>query len=103
MTTVVFAIASRGKNEQEAVPQAEAVPRIARGFNPMISGDARHGVRCSRVPFDESVRSLVSRDPPDSMPADRGLAGCPAAAALFGAIARLPRLRLCGQSKRISV
>jgi hypothetical protein len=40
---VVFAIASRGKNEQDAVPKLQKFLEMARGFNPVNLGDARHG------------------------------------------------------------
>jgi hypothetical protein len=40
---VVFAIASRGKNEENAVPKLQKFLEIARRFNPVNLGDARHG------------------------------------------------------------
>ena len=40
---VVFAIASRGKNEQDAVPKLKKFLEIARRFKPVNLGDARHG------------------------------------------------------------
>ena len=40
---VVFAIASRGKNEQDSVPKLQKFLDIARRFNPVNLGDARHG------------------------------------------------------------
>ena len=40
---VVFAIASRGKNEQDSVPKLQKFLEIARRFNPVNLGDARHG------------------------------------------------------------
>ena len=40
---VVFAIASRGKNEENAVPRLKKFLDIARQFNPVNLGDARHG------------------------------------------------------------
>ena len=40
---IVFAIASRGKNEQDALPKLKKFLDIARRFNPVNLGDARHG------------------------------------------------------------
>lgn len=40
---VVFAIASRGKNEENSVPRLKKFLEIARRFNPVNLGDARHG------------------------------------------------------------
>jgi hypothetical protein len=40
---VVFAIASRGKNEQGSVPKLKKFLDIARRFHPVNLGDARHG------------------------------------------------------------
>src|SRR3954451_17394584 len=40
---VVFAIASRGKNEQNALPKLKQFLEMARRFNPVNLGDARHG------------------------------------------------------------
>ena len=40
---VVFAIASRGKNEQDCVPKLKKFLEMARRFNPVNLGDARHG------------------------------------------------------------
>src|SRR5438477_9910634 len=40
---VVFAIACRGKNEQNAVPRLQKFLEMARRFNPVNLGDARHG------------------------------------------------------------
>ena len=40
---VVFAIASRGKNEENSVPKLKKFLEIARRFNPVNLGDARHG------------------------------------------------------------
>ena len=40
---VVFAIASRGKNEENAVPRLKTFLEMARRFNPVNLGDARNG------------------------------------------------------------
>jgi len=40
---VVFAIASRGKNDVDSVPKLKRFLEIARGFDPVNLGDARHG------------------------------------------------------------
>jgi hypothetical protein len=40
---VVFAIASRGKNDENSVPKLQKFLEIARRFNPVNLGDARHG------------------------------------------------------------
>src|SRR2546423_9302728 len=40
---VVFAIASRGKIEQAAVPKLKKFLEIARRFKPVNLGDSRHG------------------------------------------------------------
>jgi hypothetical protein len=40
---VVFAIASRGKNEQDALPKLKRFLEMARRFHPVNLGDARHG------------------------------------------------------------
>ena len=40
---VVFAIASRGKNDVDSVPKLKRFLEIARRFNPVNLGDARHG------------------------------------------------------------
>jgi hypothetical protein len=40
---VVFAIASRGKNEENALPKLKKFLEMARQFNPVNLGDARHG------------------------------------------------------------
>jgi hypothetical protein len=40
---VVFAIASRGKNDEESVPKLKKFLDIARRFSPVNLGDARHG------------------------------------------------------------
>jgi hypothetical protein len=40
---VVFAIASRGKNDEDSVPRLKKFLEIARRFNPVNLGDARHG------------------------------------------------------------
>ena len=40
---VVFAIASRGKNDVDSVPKLKKFLQIARQFNPVNLGDARHG------------------------------------------------------------
>jgi len=40
---VVFAIASRGKNEQDSVPKLRKFLDMARRFKPVNLGDARHG------------------------------------------------------------
>src|SRR6202008_4439140 len=40
---VVFAIASRGKNEQDSVPKLQKFLDMARRFHPVNLGDARHG------------------------------------------------------------
>lgn len=40
---VVFAIASRGKNDVDSVPKLKKFLEIARKFNPVNLGDARHG------------------------------------------------------------
>ena len=40
---VVFAIASRGKNDEDSVPKLKKFLEIARRFSPVNLGDARHG------------------------------------------------------------
>src|SRR5689334_23658180 len=40
---VVFAIASRGKNDQDAVPKLRRFLEMALPFKPVNLGDARHG------------------------------------------------------------
>src|SRR4051812_19303505 len=40
---VVFAIASRGKNDQECVPKLRRFLEMAVAFRPVNLGDARHG------------------------------------------------------------
>jgi hypothetical protein len=40
---VVFAIASRGKNDVDSVPKLKKFLEMARKFNPVNLGDARHG------------------------------------------------------------
>ena len=40
---VVFAIASRGKNDEDSVPKLKKFLEMARRFNPVNLGDARHG------------------------------------------------------------
>ena len=47
---VVFAMSSRGKNEQNALPRLKRFLEIARQFKPVNLGDARHGgaLRSSR-------------------------------------------------------
>jgi len=40
---VVFAIASRGKNEENALPKLQKFLELARRFHPVNLGDARHG------------------------------------------------------------
>src|SRR5690349_6097965 len=40
---VVFAIASRGKNDVDSVPKLQKFLDMARQFNPVNLGDARHG------------------------------------------------------------
>jgi hypothetical protein len=40
---VVFAIASRGRNDEESVPKLKKFLEIARRFGPVNLGDARHG------------------------------------------------------------
>lgn len=40
---VVFAIASRGKNEQDSVPKLQRFLDMARKYDPVNLGDARHG------------------------------------------------------------
>jgi hypothetical protein len=80
---VVFAIASRGKNEQEAVPKLKKFLEIARGFNPVNLGDARHGgaLRPSRSmnPFAHWSREIT----PDFDAVIAGLDTTTTAAAVF--------------------
>src|SRR5215472_12111264 len=40
---VVFAICSRGKNDENAVPKLRRFLEMARRFNPVNLGDGRHG------------------------------------------------------------
>ncbi len=40
---VVFAIASRGRNDEDSVPKLKKFLQIARRFSPVNLGDARHG------------------------------------------------------------
>jgi hypothetical protein len=40
---VVFAIASRGRNDEDSVPKLKKFLEIARRFSPVNLGDARHG------------------------------------------------------------
>ncbi|HYP15032.1 MAG TPA: hypothetical protein VEQ63_13980 [Bryobacteraceae bacterium] len=40
---VVFAMASRGKNDKDALPKLKRFLEMAREFNPVNLGDARHG------------------------------------------------------------
>lgn len=40
---IVFAIASRGKNDADSVPKLKKFLQIALGFKPVNLGDARHG------------------------------------------------------------
>jgi hypothetical protein len=40
---IVFAIASRGKNDEDSVPKLKKFLEIARRFGPVNLGDARHG------------------------------------------------------------
>jgi hypothetical protein len=80
---VVFAISSRGKNEQEAVPKLKKFLEIARKFNPVNLGDARHGgaLRPSRSmnPFSHWSREIA----PDFDAVIAGLDTVTTAAAVF--------------------
>jgi hypothetical protein len=40
---VVFAIASRGRNDEDSVPKLKKFLEMARRFHPVNLGDARHG------------------------------------------------------------
>ena len=51
---IVFAIASRGKNDEDSVPKLRRFLEIALQFKPVNLGDSRHGgaYRPSRSPVD---------------------------------------------------
>jgi len=59
---IVFAMCSRGKNDENSVPKLRKFLQIARTFNPVNLGDARHGgaLRPSRSmnPFSHWKRNL---------------------------------------------
>ena len=80
---VVFAIASRGKNEENAVPKLKKFLDIARRFNPVNLGDARHGgaLRPSRSmnPMSHWNREIT----PDLAAVVEGLDTTTTAAAVF--------------------
>jgi hypothetical protein len=99
---VVFAIASRGKNEQEAVPKLKRFLEIARGFNPVNLGDARHGgaLRPSRSmnPLSHWSREIT----PDFDAVIAGLDTTTTRPRCL-TIAQLPKTSSMRSSKRISV
>jgi hypothetical protein len=80
---VVFAIASRGKNDQDSVPKLKKFLELARKFNPVNLGDARHGgaLRPSRSmhPFSHWKRNIA----PDFDAVIAGLDTTTTAAAVF--------------------
>jgi hypothetical protein len=80
---VVFAIASRGRNDENAVPKLKKFLEIARRFHPVNLGDARHGgaLRPSR---SMDPRSHWRRDmTPDFGAVIAGLDTTTTAAAVF--------------------
>jgi len=80
---VVFAIASRGKNEKDSVPKLQKFLDMARQFNPVNLGDARHG-GCLRPSRNMHPTSHWDRDnTPDFEAVVAGLDTTTTAAAVF--------------------
>jgi hypothetical protein len=81
---IVFAMCSRGKNDENSVPKLRKFLQMARTFNPVNLGDTRHGgaLRPSRSmnPFSHWKRNLK----PDFDAVIEGLDTPTTAAAVFG-------------------
>ena len=59
---IVFAIASRGKNDENSVPKLRRFLEIALQFKPVNLGDSRHGGALPPVAVDDRRSSHWNRD-----------------------------------------
>ena len=58
---VVFAIASRGRNEEGALEKLRTFLRMAVPFGPVNLGDARNGGAAASLPEHDSAGALEAR------------------------------------------